>query len=75
MLLENGSVLVQTSQNGPCVPDLQEGPKCVNSVNMIDVLLDKTEESVFIPCGKESVVQTDDEANNYLVAAIILKFY
>jgi len=47
MLLENGwdrcSVLVQTSQNGPCVPDLQKGPKYVNSVNMIDVLLDKTE--------------------------------
>lgn len=54
MLLENGSVLVQTSQNGPYVPDMQRGPKCVNSGNLIDVLLDKTEEHVFIPCGKET---------------------
>ncbi len=67
MLLENGSVLVQTSQNGPHVPKMQRGPKCVNSGNMIDVLLDKTEEHVSLV--EKSL--SNDEANNYLVAAII----
>ncbi len=68
MLLENGSVLVQTSQNGPHVPKMQRGPKCVNSGNMIDVLLDKTEEHVSLLVEKNL---SNDEANNYLVAAII----
>lgn len=68
MLLENGLVLVQTSQNGPHVPKMQNGQKCVNSKNMIDALLDKTEEHVSLLVEKSL---SNDEANSYLVAAII----